>query len=401
LKANPGNAKHKPVPRSRTISGIQELREQLLGRVIVVVLVGGTIAYLPSAYLAIRSGLWIVFAADSIGIAYASVLAIFSTRFSYAVRVFSCVAVFYGIGVVLLIYTGHFGAGNMYLFAVVFLTALFGPRSAIILANSVATLTLVAFSLGCTAQLLPWKQDSVTLLILTFNFTFVSLILSFAANYLLREYAESASAEKRLRESEQSSIMELEHRVRNNLQVVSSLVNLRSSNGSDPGRALDNIRSAIGSISRIHRLLYKESGNHLIALDEVLHSTVRQFGSENPDVNFSYEWNGTQISVNGDFAVALTVMINEMLRNATKHAFCGRADGQISVRAEHFELDSTVQIRIKDNGSGMSDNVDGTGLQIIRALADQLNARLEVSRAPGVTYLLQTSVSGSKPPLIV
>ena len=401
LRVSRRNATDRSSLLGRTFSSVQDLRERLLGRVIAVVLVGGAIAYLPSAYLSIQSGLWVVFIADTVGVAYASVLAIFSSRFSYGVKVFSSVAVFYAIGVVLLVYTGHFGAGNMFLFAAVFLSALFGARRSIIIANSVATLTLIAFSLGCAVHLLPWRQDAEALIVMTFNFTFIALILSFAANYLLRGYAESALKERQLREAEQALIMELEHRVRNNLQVVTSLVNLRSDDGTDPRGALDNIRSAIGSISYVHRLLYKKSGDYLVALDEVLRAMVRQFVCEYPEIDFAYEWNGAHVSVSGDFAVALTIMINEMLRNAVKHAFEGKQDGQIAVWTQHRELEHIVQIRIKDNGLGMQDNVEGTGLQIIRALADQLGAKLEVSRTPGVTYLFEASIRRLRPQLKV
>jgi len=132
-----------------------DLRERLLGRLLLIFLAGGAFAYFPSAYLSIRSGLWVVFAVDTLGIAYAGIVVGFSRRFSYRVKVFSAMLMFYLIGVALLIYAGPFGAGSLFLFAFVFLTALFAELPVIGAANRLAIVTQIAFALSCSAGLLP------------------------------------------------------------------------------------------------------------------------------------------------------------------------------------------------------------------------------------------------------
>lgn len=365
-----------------------DLRERLLRRLLRIILVGGAFAYLPSAYLSIRRGLWVVFAVDTLGIAYAAVVAL-SPRLTYRVKVVSALLMFYAIGVVLLAYTGPFGAGSLFLFAFVFLTALFAKLRSITIANGIAILTQLAFVFACRYHLLPWQLDVSALVVIATNFAFISLILSYTASYLVRGLAKTAELERELRGSLQESLKELEHRVRNNLQVVSSLVSIRSADSRNPRRALDNIRSGIGAISRTHRLLYRTAATNLVSIDEILGSIIGWFESEYPKTHFACEPLGTTRRINGDFAVTLTIMLNEILANAVKHGAPREGHHRVSIRAACEEPCGVLSLRVADNGGGMLPEIDGVGLQIIRALSGQLRAKMEVTSAPGVNYRLE------------
>jgi len=211
----------------------------------------------------------------------------------------------------------------------------------------------------------------------------------------VRGYARSAELERELRSSVQQSLNELEHRVRNNLQVVSSIVNIRSADPRDPTGALENIRSGIGAISRTHRLLYRTTGDHLVSIDEVLRSTVGWFESGYPRVTFVYQPPVTGCRVDGDFAVSLTIMLNELLSNAVKHGTGPGGDHRVSIEASYDEDDALLTLRVSDGGRGLPPETDGMGLQIISAIAGELHARITVESAPGASYQFQAPLDAS------
>src|SRR5208337_4250090 len=373
----------------------QNLRERMLARLLQVVAGVGIVAYAPSAYLSIKERLWLVLVIDTFAFLYTICLALF-TRLPFRLRVLSLVIIAYVLGVVLIIFTGPFGAGHLFIFAFVFLVSLFGGVREMILANVLAILTHVGFAVASALGFLPWMQGTGSVIVISANFILVSLILSFSANYLIRGYATAAAGEKQLREALEMMLREIEHRVKNNLQVIASLVSLRGGPGRDPARALEDIKGTISAISVVHQLLYRRNAFYLVELSALLSSLTQRFQSLDRRIMFSFEWRGAKVEMDGDRAVSIGVLINEIVMNSVTHAFPQREAGRIDINVDYDSESRTMSLVIGDDGHGIvegEDTSEGNGIKIIRALARQLNAEMEITQIPSVVYRFRMRIA--------
>ena len=256
-----------------------------------------------------------------------------------------------------------------------------------IAANGLSVLTYAAFYFAVASNRLEWPQGSGPVLVVSVNAILISLVLSVSANYLLRGYASAASEEERLRRTVEMMLKELEHRVKNNLQVISSLISLRSRSTSDPSRALEEIHESVSALVVVHQLLYRRSGVNRLSVKVLLGSLAERFRNLFRDVSILFEWNGPDLEIDGDRAVSLGLMVNEIVMNASKHAFAGGTEASIAIRVDHQEPTRSVALSVGDNGRGMDPGAaEGVGIQMIRALARQLGAQMDVRHAPGVQY---------------
>jgi two-component sensor histidine kinase len=85
-------------------------------------------------------------------------------------------------------------------------------------------------------------------------------------------------------------LREIEHRVKNNLQVIASLVSLRGGPGEDPARALQDIKETISAISVVHQLLYRRSSFFLVELSALLEKLTQRFRNIDRKIDFSLHW---------------------------------------------------------------------------------------------------------------
>jgi len=380
--------------KQRMAEPAHHLRERMLTRLLQIVAVVGIIAYLPSAYLSIKQKIWVVLAIDTGAFLSTIFLALFK-RLPFRLRLVSLVFLAYALGVILIIFTGPFGAGHLFIFAFVFLVSLFAGIREIILANALAILTHVGFAAASALGLVPWTQGPESVVVISANFILVSLILSFCANYLIRGYAKSASEEKKLREALEMMLREIEHRVKNNLQVIASLVSLRGGPEQDPARALQDIKETISAISVVHQLLYRRKSFYLVELNALLDSLTQRFRNLDHRIDFSLRWNGEKAEIDGDRAISIGLLINEILMNSVKHAFQRMDQGRVYVNVDFNSGSRMMDLSIGDNGSGIAEDQAGSernGMKIIRALARQLDANMELTSVPSVRYRFRMKI---------
>jgi two-component sensor histidine kinase len=371
---------------------IRELRERLLGKLLRITAIAGLVAYVPSAYLSVQAGVWVILIVDTVAVASLVCMAMLP-RIPFGFKAAYFVALCYLLGVLLLVYTGPFGAGHLFLFAFVFLAALFGDVRALVASNVAAVLTHVGFLLSSIAGWLPWTQGPGSILVISVNSVLVSVMLSFPANYLLRGYAAAASEEERLRETLEVLLKELEHRVKNNLQVISSLIDLRARSTADPRRALDDIRESLSAVSVVHQLLYRQGTLNVLELRVLLASLVERFRNLFRGISITFQWSGPDLEIDGDRAVSLGILINEIVMNASTHAFGTRDDGVVSLRIEHEQETGLMTLAVGDNGRGIEPGADERiGMKIIRALAHQLGAKMELTTFPSVQYRFRMEI---------
>jgi two-component sensor histidine kinase len=159
--------------------------------------------------------------------------------------------------------------------------------------------------------------------------------------------------------------------------------------GKDPGLALEDIKGTISAISVVHQLLYRRSAFYLVELSALLDSLTRRFQNLDRKITFSFEWRGTKAEIDGDRAVSIGVLVNEIVMNSVKHAFPQGKEGRINLSVDYDSVSRTMSLLIGDDGHGIAEDEsmsEGNGIKIIRALARQLNAEMELTRVPSVSY---------------
>lgn len=186
---------------------------------------------------------------------------------------------------------------------------------------------------------------------------------------------------------------EINHRVKNNLQVVMSLLSSQSSYLKDEAalNAIHESRHRVHAISLIHRKLY-QSDRLMTVIDMSTYiKEVVEYLSDNLDVNsrISFALNIEPIMLDVTQAVPAGLIINEAVTNAVKYAFPGNSKGQISIRM-HQMPDDRIELIISDNGIGLPDNfnwqhAESLGMSLMNGLTRQLDGIFTVEQDNGLT----------------
>ena len=211
---------------------------------------------------------------------------------------------------------------------------------------------------------------------------------------LLRDISELRRRD-RLLLSKDATIREIHHRVKNNLQTISSLLRLQGRRlGSDEGKAAINESARrIRSIALVHETLSREAGDDVpfVEIARELSRMVEE-GLVDPSRPFRVQVTGEAGSVPAAPATSLSVVLNELLQNAVDHAFptdldYGAGPGRVDVEMER--TDSGMVIVVTDDGVGLPEDFDldtcnGLGLSIVRTLVEsELEGELRLERAGG------------------
>ena len=182
-------------------------------------------------------------------------------------------------------------------------------------------------------------------------------------------------------------LKEIHHRVKNNLQIVSSLINLRARASRIPEvrTALEAVQMRIKALALVHRNLYEQEEPTSIDLEPFLIELCQLFGEavgDNDKVEIVAEVQPGRASA--DRATPIALLIAESVNNALRHGFPDGVNGTIVVRLER--VDSRVRLSISDDGVGRGpSSVDGVGLTLCRMLAKQIGGEFELVGPPGTT----------------
>ena len=212
-------------------------------------------------------------------------------------------------------------------------------------------------------------------------------------------YAKQRIAEERIKASlneKEVLLKEIHHRVKNNLQVISSLLNLQSRNLDDE-RARDILkesRNRVRSMALIHELLYQSEdltripfGVYIRKLTNDLYRTY-QVDSDHVTVNIT----AGDLMVGIDTAIPCGLIINELVSNSLKHAFPAGAPGEIVISLE-VDKEENFILKVSDNGVGIPDgldlrNAESLGMQLVSSLVDQLGASFEIDGSRGTRFTI-------------
>jgi two-component sensor histidine kinase len=194
-------------------------------------------------------------------------------------------------------------------------------------------------------------------------------------------------------------LREIHHRVKNNLQIIISLFNLQSHYVNDEGAfaALKEGQDRIKSMALIHERFYQNDGLSRIDFDEYIKRLVENLllSFNVPSGKITYTIEAEKISLDIDTAVPCGLIINELVSNTIKHAFAENEQGELQIVFRKLEGDE-LELIIHDNGRGLPedfsiDDSDSLGMQLINALANQLDAKLMVESGKGATFRLKFS----------
>jgi two-component sensor histidine kinase/CHASE1-domain containing sensor protein len=238
-------------------------------------------------------------------------------------------------------------------------------------------------------------------IVLTVGLLFASLLemmvlLMTGRAAAIQRVVEQRTAELRdaLKEKE-TLLQEIHHRVKNNLQVISSLINLQMRK-LGPGASRDSLQECqtrVQAIAMIHEKLYQSRDYSRVPFSQyasglaaqVFHATGVSAGTVTLEVAVG------EVALPVDKAIPCGLILNELITNALKHAFPGERHGTLRVEVNRT-ADGQVRLAVKDDGVGLPAGLDvgqcpTLGMQLLRTLAAQLAARLEVGRSgPGASF---------------
>lgn len=202
-------------------------------------------------------------------------------------------------------------------------------------------------------------------------------------------------------EEKEVLLREIHHRVKNNMQVISSLLKLQSKNVKDEHQIemLKESQNRIKAMALIHEKLYRSKDLTNIDFNEYIKSLVN-------DLFISYKVSAGRITMNMDIevvtfkidtAIPCGLIINELVSNSLKYAFPKGKDGEIKISLRRIaDLDSdTFELIVADNGAGISKDLDirkteSLGLRLITNLAEnQLQGEVELNRNEGTEFKIK------------
>jgi PAS domain S-box-containing protein len=213
----------------------------------------------------------------------------------------------------------------------------------------------------------------------------------------IADITERKRAEQQVRSSlkeKELLLKEIHHRVKNNLQVISSLLGIQAQRVTDPVAReayADSIRR-IRSMALVHEKLYRSQDVPQIDFREYLHSVA-------DDLHYSLHRDGIELRVEAepimlgiDVAVPCGLIANELVSNALKHAFPGGSHGTVVVSFKRLSKDK-LQLEVQDDGVGFPAEMDvhamsSMGMSIIRTLTEQISGTLGLDRTRGTRFTI-------------
>ena len=217
-------------------------------------------------------------------------------------------------------------------------------------------------------------------------------LISVGRDITARREAEN-KVKASLREKEQL-LKEIHHRVKNNLQVISSLLNLQSGYSQDRPtlEMIKDSQSRIMSMAMIHERLYQsEDLSKIDFAIYVEHLTTQMIRTYEVDSNLiELKITGENVFLGLDASIPCGLIINELVSNSLKHAFQEGRGGEIHIDLQRDD-DNRYALSVGDNGVGIPEGLDFTktqtlGLQLVNALIYQIDGKIELDRSTGTCF---------------
>jgi two-component sensor histidine kinase len=236
---------------------------------------------------------------------------------------------------------------------------------------------------------LPSTQVRAALILATLSQLLTVLIIA-----LYQREIDKGTAERERRLSLlDEALKEIDHRTRNNYQTVLALIDLQSRRATEPGvqDALRQVAERIQAVANASQRLAANSADlAVVRLDDHLCGLVEQIGRGLTRDGIDVDCEVEEVTASPEKATSISIIVNELVTNAIKHAFNGEGSGHVIVTGRHG---SDFELIVTDNGRGLDGkkNSHGTGLgaRLVESFVRQLGARHEVeSSERGTTHKL-------------
>lgn len=217
---------------------------------------------------------------------------------------------------------------------------------------------------------------------------------------------EQKRAEESIRRSlaeKETLLSEVHHRVKNNLQIVSSLLHMQARHLRDERDRLlvRDSQDRIRSMALVHEMLYATAGLEQIDVAAYVRKLAGSLCASYQDVAQQIEVSihVDDVALSLDTAVHLGLILNELISNSLKHGFPGGTKGRIQVRLERD--DDRLHIEVKDDGVGLPDSAElectpTLGFQLVKAVTTQLGASVEFETSGGTVVRISVPMQGGK-----
>lgn len=224
---------------------------------------------------------------------------------------------------------------------------------------------------------------------------------------VILDLSERKQSEKRIQDALQQKdllLREVHHRVKNNLQVIHSLLDLQALRSEDKAVAgmLRDSQNRIRSMALIHQTLYQSQNfarvNFQRFLDELLPRLTEAYGHLSSQVKIRVQAHDVSLPINE--AIPCGLIVNELVSNALKHGFPDQQNGAIDVAITQ-DGSSRVELSISNDGAPIPDDLDllktgSLGLQLVHLLTRQLHGALEIQRGQPTRFTLSFQLGEEK-----
>jgi two-component system, sensor histidine kinase PdtaS len=213
-----------------------------------------------------------------------------------------------------------------------------------------------------------------------------------------KQLVEKNSELATLLEQKKILLKEIHHRVKNNLQTVSSLLNLqtRSSDSEVVKKAMVEGQTRLKSISLLHQKLYQHDELTKIEMDDYINDLsqyiIKNFNLLNKHI--SLRTNANAIALDLDTAIPLGLILNELITNTIKHSFKDIDEGEIEVSIQKMEGEKNFQLKVRNNGEGLSNDIDidklpSMGLKLVKSLSRQIHGSFDAFVDDRANFVVQ------------
>jgi PAS domain S-box-containing protein len=216
-------------------------------------------------------------------------------------------------------------------------------------------------------------------------------IIGFSIDITERSHAEET--QKRLLKEKETLLKEIHHRVKNNMQMISSLLRLQSRRIDNKyiKKVLDDSQNRIKSMALVHEILYKSENLTDIDINEyirrIVNDLLHSYKISDKDIRIDFEVDKIYLGI--DTAIPCGLIVNELVSNSLKYAFYKRKEGRITIMLK--DTDSNAELVVRDDGIGLPSDFDisnlpSLGLQLVDTFTRQLGGKLEIKSKEGTEF---------------
>lgn len=212
-----------------------------------------------------------------------------------------------------------------------------------------------------------------------------------------KQLKEEIEERRRTEKEKEVLLREVHHRVKNNMQVISSLLKLQSRDIEDK-RAVEMLNESqdrIKSMALVHEKLYESKDLANIDFDEYIEHLVqtlfRSYGVNREKIRLKLNIERVMLKI--DKAIPCGLIVNELVLNSLKHAFADGDTGEIEVSLVLINENET-ELAVSDNGIGIPEELDfrstaSLGLKLVNILTDQIDGKLDLDRSKGTKFQIR------------